>query len=227
MCFSANASFGAGIVLSAIGVITIKKAQSSSQLFFASIPLIFGVQQITEGFIWLSLVNPTYSFLKYGAIYIFLFFAQVVWPIWVPYSILKFESTKKQGMAAKLLVIIGAIVSLYLAYCLLTFPVDAKTTGSHISYIQHYPSAISKYCGFLYIVSTILPSFISVNRRMWLLGTSIFISYLITTIFYTDYVVSVWCFFASIISIVILTILQDQKHSPKYKKIDYPAVVKE
>jgi hypothetical protein len=219
MCFSTNASFGAGMVLSAIGILSIKKAQSSTQLFFASIPFIFGVQQITEGFLWLSLVNPTYTSLKQGSIYLFLFFAQVVWPVWVPFAIIKLEPPKRRGLAGRILVVIGTVVSIYLAYCLLTFPVEAKIIGNHISYIQHYPTAISNYCGFLYVVATIIPSFISPNSRMWLLGTAILISYIITTIFYTDYVVSVWCFFASIISIVILAILHEQKHSPINKQI--------
>ena len=41
MCFSASASFGAGVVLNVIGVATIKKTHHSPQLLFASIPFIF------------------------------------------------------------------------------------------------------------------------------------------------------------------------------------------
>ena len=58
MCFSASASFGAGIVLTGIGVASIKKSDTRSKSLFASIPLIFGIQQITEGFLWLALSNP-------------------------------------------------------------------------------------------------------------------------------------------------------------------------
>ena len=84
MCFSASASFGAGVVLSVIGVASIKKAKSPTQIIFASIPLIFAVQQITEGFLWLSLTHSNFASLKQVTTYIFLFFAQIVWPIWVP-----------------------------------------------------------------------------------------------------------------------------------------------
>ena len=207
MCFSASASFGAGIVLSVIGVASIKKAQAPSQIFFASIPLIFAVQQITEGFVWISLSNPGYDFLQQVTTYIFLFFAQVVWPFWVPFAILKLERKKKQKRAEIILTGIGSLVSLYLAYCLLSFPVEASILGYHISYRQNYPAAIGHYCGFLYIIATIVPPFFSRIRRMWILGTAILISYIITTIFYTDYIVSVWCFFASIISIAVFAIL--------------------
>jgi hypothetical protein len=207
MCFSAGASFGAGIVLSVIGIASIKKVQLPSQFFFAGIPLIFAVQQITEGFVWLSLKNPAYASWQQTATYIFLFFAQVVWPVWVPFAILKLGRKERRRKAEIILAAIGALVSLYLAYCLLTFPVEAKILGYHISYKQNYPAAIGNFCGFLYILATIVPPFFSRIRLMWLLGTTILISYIITTIFYTDYIVSVWCFFASVISIAVFAIL--------------------
>lgn len=209
MCFSSNASFGAGIVLSVIGVASIKKAKSPSQIVFASIPLIFALQQITEGFVWLSLTNPNYASWQQVTTYNFLFLAQVVWPIWVPYAILKLEPKERRRNSERILVAIGALVSFYLAYCLLTFPVEAKIVGYHISYEQNYPAAISSLCGFLYVVATIVPPFFSRIRRMWMLGATIFVSYLITTLFYTDYIVSVWCFFASIISMAIYAILYE------------------
>jgi len=207
MCFSAGASFGAGIVLSVIGVASIKKASSPSQISFASIPLIFAVQQITEGFVWLSLSNPAYAAYQQMATYNFLFFAQVVWPVWVPFAILKLEPKALRKKSEKILVGIGALVSLYLAYCLFSYPVESKIFGYHISYLQDYPSTLSFLCGFLYIVATIVPPFFSRIRRMWVLGAAILISYIITSIFYTDYIVSVWCFFASVISIAVYATL--------------------
>lgn len=215
MCFSTSASFGAGVVLSVIGVASIKKAQTSSQIIFACIPLIFAVQQITEGFLWISLSNPAYAFLQQGTTYTFLFLAQVVWPVWVPFAILKLERKERRSRAEIILVGIGALVSLYLAYCLLSFPVEAKILGYHISYKQNYPAVISPYCGLLYIIATIVPPFFSRIRRMWMLGTTVLISYIITTIFYTGYIVSVWCFFASIISIAVLAIVQELNNPNK------------
>lgn len=74
MCFSASASFGAGVVLSTIGIITFKKTEAKSQLVFASIPFIFAVQQISEGFLWLALANPSYAFLEKFTSHAFVFF---------------------------------------------------------------------------------------------------------------------------------------------------------
>lgn len=78
MCFSATASFGAGVVLTVIGVASIKKTHHPTQLLFASIPFIFGVQQIAEGILWLTLPNPDYVSTQKIFTHIFLFFAQIL-----------------------------------------------------------------------------------------------------------------------------------------------------
>lgn len=215
MCFSASASFGAGIVLSAISIASIKKAKQPSQVLFASIPLIFAVQQFTEGFLWLSLTNPGYSSLQQASTYIFLFFAQVVWPFWVPFSLLMLTEKEKRRSIEKILVLIGGIVSLYLAYCLLSFKVEAQVTGYHIAYGQDYPAGLSLYGGLLYVMATIFPPFFSPIKRMWMLGAAILISYIITNVFYTDYIVSVWCFFASVISAAVFLVMYQINHSHK------------
>ena len=54
MCFSATASFVAGSTLAAIGATTIRMTSRRAEIPFAMIPLLFGVQQLTEGMIWLS-----------------------------------------------------------------------------------------------------------------------------------------------------------------------------
>lgn len=211
MCFSASASFGAGIILSGIGVASLRKVETKSQAAFASIPLIFAIQQITEGFLWLALSNPDFEFLQWPTTYIFLFFAQVVWPFWVPFSILKLEKDQKRKKIQRILAVIGALVSIYLAYCLMFYNVEAKISDMHISYEQVYPTILSQYGGIFYVIATITPPFFSSIKRMWTLGTAILISYIVTTLFYNDYIVSVWCFFASIISIAVLAIMFEIK----------------
>ena len=192
-----------------MGFASIKKAQQPSQIAFASIPLIFSAQQITEGFLWLALSNSTFAPLQNVTTYIFLFIAQIIWPFAAPLATLILTKSKSRKQIQKILLVIGAVVSLYLAYCLLSFNVEAKIISYHISYEQDYPKALSKYGGVLYIIATIAPSIFSGIKRMWLLGTTILTSYIITTIFYVDYIVSVWCLFASVISVAIYLIMHE------------------
>lgn len=109
----------------------------------------------------------------------------------------------------------GILVSFYLAYCLISFDVKAEIVGYHISYIQNYPILFGNYGDLLYIMATTLPPLISSIKRMWTLGATIFISYVFTLFFYADYVISVWCFFASAISVAVLYLIMQMKHPTK------------
>ena len=94
MCFSTEASFVSGGILAVIGVATITKIKSPSQIIFAGFPLIFSVQQFIEAFVWIGLTDPEYSHMGHISAYIFIFFAQVLWPFYVP---LAFFSSRKRS----------------------------------------------------------------------------------------------------------------------------------
>jgi hypothetical protein len=215
MCFSASASFSAGVALAVIGAASIKKAQHPSQVPFASIPLIFGVQQIAEGILWLTLSQPEYVIAQQVSTYVFLFFAQILWPIWVPVAILLVEKHATRKNIQKGLVGAGILVGGYLAYCLLMFQVEAKIVGHHITYFQDYPSSFKTYGIILYASATVGPAFFSHIKRMWMLGATVIISYVVTAIFYDHYILSVWCFFSAIISMAIYAIMLEISTSGK------------
>lgn len=213
MCFSANASFGAGAVLTVIGIVSIKKAQHPSQILFASIPLLFAFQQLSEGILWLTLPNPDYINIQHFFTIVFIFFAQVLWPLWASISVLLLEKKSTRKKIQKVIVGMGVVASIYLAFCLISYPVQAKIIGYHISYEVNYPIAPKNFIGLFYIIATIAAPFFSHIKRMWMLGTTILISYIITSIFYENYLVSVWCFFASIISVSVYAIMIEIKNA--------------
>jgi hypothetical protein len=219
MCFSASASFGAGVVLAVMGVATLKKVQHRRQTMFAFTPLIFSLQQVTEGFVWLAHTDPDYAFLNVYGTYLFLFIANVVWPFWVPYAIWKMEREADRKPAGKILIIIGALVSLYLGYCLLFYPVSSSIDGHHIAYAQAYPKGIGIYFAAMYVIATITPPLLSKIKGMKWLGAAIFLSFLLTALWYSRHVVSVWCFFASLISVAVFAVfyqLDKEKGSAAY-----------
>ncbi len=213
MCFSASVSFGAGVVLTVIGVASIKKTHHRSQLLFASIPFIFGLQQLSEGILWVTLPNPEYEYIQKIFTYVYLFFAQTVWPIWVPIAIVLLEKEATRKNIQKVFVASGLLAGIYMSYCLFSFDVAAKITGRHIAYLQDYPENTKILSIVLYGLATIVPSFFSHIKRMWMLGTTILVSYVITYIFYYQYILSVWCFFSSIISLSIYAIMIEISNS--------------
>lgn len=206
MCFSAEASFGASAILLTIGAVAVKKSSTTPQRLLAGIPLVFGVQQFTEGILWLSLTYPAMVRWQQIATYTFLVFAQVVWPIMVPLSIFLLEPHKTNRKILNWFLALGAIVSAYLGYCLLFYRVQSSISCYHILYDVDYPK-LFKYSGLTYFVATVFPPIVSSIKRLRLLGVAIFISYVVTIVFYENYLVSVWCYFASIISVVVLSVI--------------------
>jgi len=213
MCFSAGASFAAGAVLSVVGITAIKQSRTSLQTAFAGIPLIFAVQQITEGFVWHSLLTPAHGPWQLPATYIFLLFAEVFWPVWVPFSILLLENNKGRRKILYALSGIGLLISCYLGYRLATQNVNAQIAGMHIAYSVGLPGKLVHYSAILYFIATAAAPFISSVKKMWLFGVAIIISYIVTHIFFEDYELSVWCFFAAVMSAAVFIIILDLKKS--------------
>ena len=133
MCFSATASFVAGTTLSAIGVATITKVKHRSELPFAMIPLLFGIQQIIEGVIWLTFSHDA-PLLKQTMTYIYSVFSHVLWPIYVPFAFRVLETTPWRRTAMLWFQAAGLTVGLYLLYFIVTRPVVAQIIGQHIVY---------------------------------------------------------------------------------------------
>lgn len=218
MCFSASASFGASIALSAIGAVTLQKAKNHSQIMFAAIPLIFSIQQFFEGIVWLSFTNPEYAVWREKAAYTFLFFAHVVWPVWVPLAMLYLENEKKRIRILQVLSLMGIIVAVNLAYCLVYFNVQPVVSNHHIVYDLDFPVLFLNYGIIFYVLVTVIPAFISSIYKMRTFGFIMLFSYFFAEIFYTEYLLSMWCFFAAVLSISVFIIIRDlQKTSLKLK----------
>lgn len=211
MCFSATASFSAGAILAMISIVSFKKSTKQSEHFFAAIPLLFAVQQFAEGFLWLLLSNTSYPLWEKICVILFISIAHSIWPIWVPLSIQKLEPDRLAKQLLTLVTGIGIIVSLYLAWCFITFGINAKIDGYHISYVQTYPNTLEGWGGYFYFFVTIFPTFISSLKRMWMLGVAVLVSYFITEIYYDNYLISVWCFFAAVISSIVYYIVLEIK----------------
>lgn len=211
MCFSAEASFAGGVIISAIGIATVREIHKPSQLVFASIPLFFGLQQIIEGTLWLTIPSPDFIGLQKISTYIFLIMADFLWPTMIPLAVLLMEENKKRKKILRLLFVLGLSLSLYYAWCLVFFNVTPQIVGYHILYNVDFPKSLEMPAFIIYLIVAITPLFVSSIQRTHLLGILMFLSCLVTAIFFTQYLTSVWCFFAALISGVIFWILRDAK----------------
>ena len=220
MCFSAGASFGAAAVLSIVGAAAVIKARTVPQGLFAAIPIIFSIQQVAEGMIWLSFNNddfPGRSFFTH----VFLVFAIMFWPVWIPLTTRLLENDVRRKKILTIILVSGIVVAVGFACTVIFYPVEAVATYHHIQYKLDLPPAIRNIMwlfNILYFTTTIISTFISSIKRMKLLGLVFTAAYLFAIYFYNGAVLSVWCYFAALLSIVVLWIVWEFRSGPVAKQ---------
>ncbi|MBP7239805.1 MAG: hypothetical protein KBA14_06235 [Saprospiraceae bacterium] len=211
MCFSATASFGASVCLTGLGIASMRMVKSPGQYGFASIPLVFGVQQFAEGVVWLSLEHESMSGWGPMASMAFLIFAQVVWPIWLPASFVMLEEDPKRKKRLKLFLIPGIVVACYFLYLLMTLPLVTEAVNHHVFYRLAFPIPLIPYAAALYLSATLIPPLLSRTYKIQMIGVVLFVSYVIARLFFQPSLISVWCFLAIVIGALVFMVLREEK----------------
>ena len=86
------------------------------------------------------------------------------------------------------------------------FHAYARISYLHIEYKTRNqpPLGILGIAGIAaYLIATLVPFFVSSIKRTFILGIIIGLSFIVSVIFFTLYLTSVWCFFAAVISFLI------------------------
>jgi len=198
--FSATASFSAGVVLLGLGTLTLRAPRTRVELLFAAIPMLFAIQQISEGIIWLTFRYESLQ-INIAMTYVFSFFSHVLWPIYVPMTVLLMEPSVWRRRVLLVLVAAGVAVGAYLLYFLLVFPVVSRPSNQHIEYVS--PHFFATATMMLYLLSTTVSPILSMHRMVRVFGVVAFLSFGASYYFYAIWFISVWCFFAALLSIVI------------------------
>lgn len=200
MCVSATASFSAGAILLGLGTLTLKSASRPRELVFAAIPLLFAIQQLSEGVIWLTFSYDA-PMLNAVMTHVYSFFSHVLWPVYVPIAVLLIEPSWRRRRALLVFVAAGVAVGAYLLYVLVAFPVVSRPTGQHIEYVSpHFFAAVAMT---LYLMSTTISLLLSTHRTVKVFGILALLSFAAAYWFYTIWFISVWCFFAALLSAVV------------------------
>ena len=207
MCFSASASFIAGATLTVAGVATLRLVTRPSQIPFALIPLLFGVQQIIEGLIWLSFGNRS-TIDNASLTLVYSVFSHVLWPIYVPFAVGLLETVAWRRKALASCQVAGLVVGLYLLYFIVQYPVVSRVLGKHIVYESphFYIAAVITS----YVISTCMSSLFSSNKTIRLFGALAVVTFLAAYAIHVATLVSVWCFFAALLSFIVYFYFRQQ-----------------
>jgi hypothetical protein len=206
MCFSAAASFTVGAGLLGPGYYSIKNTKARGMMLFACTPLVFTFHQVAEGFLWLSLKNPEFSSWYDPALYGYSFISQPIWPIWAPLTMWLMETDQRRKKILSYFLYLGIASSIYMFYCLITYNISAVAENGHIRYYRDFPYLnIMRPINFVTIAVT---PFLSTLRYTKLLAAAMMGALIVTYFFFTNYLISVWCFFAAILSLLIILVIK-------------------
>ena len=214
MCFSAQASFAAGTVLLIVGAATIRRVRGRSELPYAWIPALFGIQQLIEGGLWLTFPDRA-PLLNTVLTHAYSFFSHVLWPIYVPLAALALEPVPWRRRALTAIAVAGSAVGLYLLATLFTLPIVATVRGQHIAYDSPHLYALPAMS--LYLLGTCASLMFSSHARVVAFGVAAFVSAVTAYVFYVEWFISVWCFFAGVLSVIVFLYFAGPRRSAHFE----------
>ena len=176
-------------------------------MVLASFPVMFGVQQISEGLVWTSLDDPDRLFSR-GATMVFLFFAYVLWLVLAPLAVVPVEGRKQMRRVFLGIMLFGGAFGLSLFLPLLASPdwlrVDVVQGSilyeTRLIYDRVAPSAVLI---FIYGSVVCLPLLASSAPGIRPFGVLVAASMLLTLLFAGYAFKSVWCYLAAVNSVYI------------------------
>ena len=213
MCFSATASFSASAVLIPVGIYCVKKATSLQKPYWviALLPLVFGIQQMVEGLVWMGTAPDCGVTTRLAALG-FMFFSHLFWLIWIPLSCYVVENSTIKRKVFLTFVFIGAAHGM-LIYIPLWFRADWLTVElvrqsidykATLLYDEYIPRIIVRT---FYALIILVPLLLASDRYIRIFGVILAISVAISTVFFSYAFISIWCYFAAVLSFYILIMI--------------------
>lgn len=210
MCFSASASFTVSAGLVPVGVYCLYRVRSTHRAYwsFAIYPLIFGIQQAAEGWLWLMLENGNVESIRLPALS-FVFFSHFFWLFWIPYSCYVIETSETKKKLFFIMTIMGCLFGLAMVIPVLMFADWMAVSLIHQSISYELKLLFDDFVPRLavrgaYVLMILIPLLLSSQRYLRYFGVIIAVSVLGTVLLYTETFISVWCFFAAVFSFYML-----------------------
>ncbi len=219
MCLSAEVSLGAAAILIPAGTVAAVWAWRGDHryLMIAALPLLFGIQQLVEGLIWIEgHAGNTHRVGQYSLLY--MFFTWIAWPIWVPVSAYFLERGARRNIIL-LFVIAGAMLGglQFIPY----FVHDGWLTTTFLRWAVRYQD-INLLDGLvprtvtyaIYVTVVIVPFLLVRDRAIKIFGLLVASVLVVTYLFFSYAYISVFCFGGAVISIYLLVLIWRRRATP-------------
>lgn len=208
MCFSSTVSYSAAAVLATAGLYAIRQSGRlpAPYRMWAAIPVLFGIQQAFEGRVWQLLDAGNAA----GAVPYalgFHFFSHFLWLWWLPLASYLVEPEKMRKKFFYGCALFGAFAGTLVYSVMLSHPewMSIAVRGDSIRYGFSFPYRSSIHLPItpaaLYALTILVPLFFSSHRQIRIFGGLAALSMVFTSAAFGYAYVSVWCFFASVLSL--------------------------
>ena len=202
MCFAPEADAVVGGIILAVGVDALRHVGSPKQLPLAALPVLFGLHQLTEAFVWWGLQGHVSESIERVAIWIWLLFAFVMLPVLLPIAVDLVESSGVRRRVIGACAGVGLVVAIALGIAIFRGPVNAQIRGHCISYDVDALRNGGQWT-VLYIIAACGALLASSHRALATLGgLNLVVTPLLMWLTVSGFV-SLWCFWAAIASVVI------------------------
>jgi hypothetical protein len=201
MCFSPQADFTAGTVITLVGVETLRRVGDRRELIVGALPLLFGLHQLVEGFVWLGLRGEVSSGVGDTAKQIYIVFAHAVLPALVPLGFTLLEPDRRRARWMWPLVAAGVLLGAYLLWQVTAYPVGAQQQARCIDYTTHTPNDL--LIGAWYVLVTCGPALMSTRRHLRWFGAVSLVGVIAAALVRLDELTSVWCVYVALVSVLI------------------------
>lgn len=209
MCFSASMDLTAGTLVTGIGVDALSHVTRREQKPLAALPLLFGIHQLVEAVVWWHTDGMASADASAVAVFAYLLIALGIVPLLVPYAFLRLELVKPAiGWAC----LAAGVVAMGLdMWGMGHGPMTAYDAGHHLSYRVTVP--YSQLGLPLYAIATCLPAVLS--RSAWIKAFGALNLVVVATLaaLAQNGVVSLWCVWAAISSVLIAAYLRREARS--------------
>lgn len=192
-----------GVITGCAGFAALARNSQKRLVLLCLIPVFFMIQQFAEGFVWFHMgppfeVTPLSSFFKN----LYLFFALSFWPFFLPFAIAVAENDPLRRRICFIFCFFGFLVGSGNFYETLMLDPMPEVLGASLSYddgitLKH----------IIYGVVAVVPIFLSTLPGMLFLGIMGSVSFLLAELFYREAFISVWCFFAALLSVYFFFII--------------------
>lgn len=202
MCFSPGADVVVGGIVVAVGVDALRQVREPKQIVLASLPLLFGLHQIDEAFVWWGLQGRVSESIGRVGVWIYMLFALAALPVLVPIAVLAVERSAGRRRLIAALAALGIGVGVALGVSLFRGSVDAVIDGRHIAY-DVSALAQGRELTALYVVAACGALIASSHRDLAALGALNLVVVPVLMWLTVSGFISLWCFWAAMVSVVI------------------------